>query len=147
MLDLHPQLLAEGVDAAEPLPHAGKEHHVPSAAHQKVPVQPPVLLPALMDHGVHIGQQAIHVVIPAKAVGLLPELGRGIPQLRDEGVILHVRGTQGLVKIVQQGDDGAGHSVTPLMGWIADSKQGRLTGAAPRYLVFAVIVAPELQVV
>ena len=33
------------------------------------------------------------------------------------------------------------------MGWIADSKQGRLTGAAPRYLVFAVIVAPELQVV
>ena len=64
------------------------------------------------------------MVIPAQAVGLLPELGRGIPQLRDEGVILHVRGTQGLVKIVQQGDDGAGHSVTPLMGWMQIASRG-----------------------
>ncbi len=74
---------------------------------QEGPVQLDILRGGTLDHGVHIGQQAIHVVIPAKAIGLLPELGRGIPQLRDEGVILHVRGTQVLSKSYRKAMIGA----------------------------------------
>ena len=38
---------------------------------------------------------------------------RGIAQGRDKGVVLHIRGAQGLVKVIQQGHDGR-HTATSL---------------------------------
>lgn len=106
MLHLHPLAAAEGVDAAEPIRHPGEQLQAVAAAHQKLPVQPDVLGPALGDHGVHIRQKAVHAVLPAEIVGLFPKLRRGIAQSRDKGVVLHIRGAQGLVKVIQQGHDG-----------------------------------------
>ena len=106
MLHRHAQAVAKGIDPVEPFPHAGKQLDGLAALHQIVPVQGFALGPALLDHGVHIGQQAVHLVLPAEIVGLLPELRRCIAQTGDKGIILHVGGAQGLVKVVQQGDDG-----------------------------------------
>ena len=113
MLHLHPLAAAEGVDAAEPIRHPGEQLQAVAAAHQKLPVQPDVLGPALGDHGVHIRQKAVHAVLPAEIVGLFPKLRRGIAQSRDKGVVLHIRGAQGLVKVIQQGHDGR-HTATSL---------------------------------
>ena len=107
MLHRHPQAVAEGVDPVEPFPHAGKQLDALSALHQIVPVQRHALGPALLDHGVHIGQQAVHLILPAEIVGLLPELRRGIAQAGNEGIVLHIGGAQGLIKVVQQGNDGS----------------------------------------
>ena len=76
-----------------------------AAAHQEITIQTNILRPALLDHGVHIGQQAVHPVFPAKGVGPAPEFCRGIPKGGDEGVVLHVRGAQSLVEVIQEGDD------------------------------------------
>ena len=113
VLDLHAQGRAEVVDAAEPLSHAGEQLHGLAAAHQKVTGQGDALGAALGDHGIHIGQQAVHAVLPAKGVGLVPELLGRVAQGRDKGVVLHVGGAEGLVKVVQQGDDGLAHSGSP----------------------------------
>ena len=107
MLHRDAQTVAKGVDAAKPLPHAGEQLDGLAALHQIVPVQRFALSAALLDHGIHIGQQTVHLILPAEGVGLLPELGRGIAQTGDEGIILHICGTQGLVEVVQQGDDGS----------------------------------------
>ena len=107
MLHRHAQTVAKGVDTAEPLPHAGEQLDGLAALHQEVPVQRHALGAALLDHGIHISQQAVHLVLPAEGVGLLPELRGGIAQTGDEGIVLHIRGAQGLIKVVQQGDDGS----------------------------------------
>ena len=109
VLDGHALLLTEGVDPLKPLPYAGKQLHAAAARHQKVPLQVLSLGAALGDHGVHIRQQPVHPVLTAEGVGLVPELRRGVSQGRDKGVVLHVRGTQRLVKVVQQRDDGLCH--------------------------------------
>ena len=101
--------LAEGVDAGKPVLHAGEELYVMAAANQKVPVQTDVLGPTLLDHGVHIGQKAVHVVIIAEVVGLFPEFSGLIAQGGNEGVVLHVGGAEGFVEIVEKGDDGLFH--------------------------------------
>ena len=111
MLHLHAQGRAEVVDAAEPLPHAGEQLHAVTAAHQEVPCQGEALGAALSDHGIHIGQQTVHAILPPEGVGLAPELLGRIAQRGDEGVILHVGGAEGLVEVVQQGDDGLAHIV------------------------------------
>ena len=105
MLHRHPQAFAEGVDPFKPLLHAGKQFDGMAALHQIVPVQCDSLGAARLDHGVHIGQQAVHLVFPAEVVGLLPELRRRIAQAGDKGVVLHIGGTQRFVEIVQQGDN------------------------------------------
>ena len=105
MLDGDALFLAEGIDAPKPLPHAGEQLHAAAALHQKIAVQPFPLSAALRDHGVHISQEAVHPVVPSEGVGLVPELGGGVPQRGDKGVVLHVGGTQRLVEIVQQRDD------------------------------------------
>ena len=71
------------------------------AEHRKLDI----LRGALLDHGVHIVKQAVHPVFPAKGVGPAPEFCRGIPKGGDEGVVLHVRGAQSLVEVIQEGDD------------------------------------------
>ena len=105
MLHLNAQTLPKGVDPGKPLPDAGEQLDGLTAVVQKGPVQLDILRGALLDHGVHIGQQAVHPVFPAKGVGPAPEFCRGIPKGGDEGVVLHVRGAQSLVEVVQEGDD------------------------------------------
>ena len=116
VLHIHAQALAEGVDAAEPVLHAGEQLHTVAALHQKLSIQPDILRLALLDHGIHIGQQAVHAVGEAEGVGLFPELGGLVAQRGDEGVVLHVGGAEGLVKVVQQGDDGSVHKKRPPCG-------------------------------
>ena len=106
VLHLHAQTLGKGVDSPKPLPHTGEQLNRRSAAVEEGPVQLDALGGTLLNHGVHIGQQAIHAVAPAKAVGLGPKLRWGVAQRRDKGIVLHVRGAQGLIKIVEKGDNG-----------------------------------------
>ena len=113
VLHIHPKALAKGVDAAEPILHPGEQLHPVAAAHQEIPVQADILPAALLDHGVHIGQQAVHAVGEAEGVGLLPKLGGLIAQGGDEGIILHIGGAEGLIKVVQQGNDGSVHRRSP----------------------------------
>ena len=84
-----------------------------AAAHQKIPIQPDVLPAALLNHGVHVGQQAVHVVAEAEVVGLFPEFLGLVAQGGNEGIVLHNGGAEGLVKVVQQGDDGSVHEKPP----------------------------------
>ena len=77
MLHLHALRLAEGVDPAEPVLHAGEKHDLPPLFHQISTGKGQAPLLRLPDHGVHIREDAVHPVLPAKAVGLRPELRRG----------------------------------------------------------------------
>ena len=67
-----------------------------AAAHQEITIQTNILRPALLDHGIHIGQQAVHTVGEAKGIGLFPELGGLIAQGRNKGIVLHVGGAEGI---------------------------------------------------
>ena len=102
MLHLHPLAASKFVDAPEPIGHPGKQLHPVTAPHQEIPIQPDVLGPAFGDHGVHVRQQPVHAVLPAKVIGLSPEFCRSIAQRRDKGIVLHVRGAQSLIKVIQQ---------------------------------------------
>ena len=102
MLHLNAQTLPKGVDPGKPLPDAGEQLDGLTAVVQEGPVQLDILRGALLDHGVHIGQQAVHPVFPAKGVGPAPEFCRSIAQRRDKRIVLHVRGAQSLVKVIQQ---------------------------------------------
>ena len=115
MLHLDSLAVAEGVDAAEPLLHAGKQHDVPAHLPQALPGEGQAPLFRLLDHGVHIGQNAVHTVGMAEAVGHGPEFPGRHAQTGDEGIILHVRGAEGLVKIVKKRHDGPllVHAVPP----------------------------------
>ena len=46
------------------------------------------------------------MVFVAKAVGDAPELARRVAEGGDKAVVLHIGGAEGLVKIVEKGDDG-----------------------------------------
>ena len=109
MLHIHTQAPAEGVDAAKPILHPGEQLYAVAAAHQEITIQTNILRPALLDHGIHIGQQAVHTVGEAKGIGLFPELGGLIAQGRNKGIVLHVGGAEGFIKVVQQGNDGFFH--------------------------------------
>ena len=100
MLHLHPQRFTKSVNPGKPVPHAGEQLDGLAAAVQERPVQLDALRGTLLNHGVHIGQQAVHAVLPAECIGFSPEFRRGIAQGGDESVILHIRGTQGLIKVV-----------------------------------------------
>ena len=97
---------AEVVDPPEPVLHTGEQHDAPPLLHQVRPGERTVPPRRLPQHGVHIGQDAVHPVPAAEAVGLRPELCGGHPQGGDEGVVLHIGGAEGLVKVVQKGHDG-----------------------------------------
>ena len=121
MLHLDPQALAEGVDPAEPVLDTGEEDDAPPLLHQVLPGHGETPLLRLPDHGVHVGQDPVHPVPAAEVVGDGPEL-RGLhPQGGDEGIVLHVRGAEGLVEIVEEGDDGGGHGETSFVGRVAGS--------------------------
>ena len=74
MLHVHAEIRAVGGDAREPLAHAGKQLDGLARADQIIAVETDALRGALADHGVHIGEQAVHFVLIAEAVGLGPEL-------------------------------------------------------------------------
>ena len=106
MLHLHALLDAEGVDAAEPVLHAGVEHDIAALFHQTLPGQGDAPLVGLGDHGVHIGEDAVHPVGAAEPVGHRPELCRRHAQRGDEGVVLHVGGAEGFIKVIEKGHNG-----------------------------------------
>ena len=100
MLHLNALLLTKGVNSAKPILHAGEKLNPAALFHQILPGEGQVFPLGLLDHHVHIGQHAVNSVLPAKAVGLGPKLRRGHAQAWNEGVILHIRGAKGLVKVV-----------------------------------------------
>ena len=106
MLHLDTLAGAEVVDPPEPVLHTGEQHDAPPLLHQVRPGERSVPPRRLPQHGVHIGQDTVHPVPAAEAVGLRPELCGGHPQGGDEGVVLHIGGAEGLVKVVQKGHDG-----------------------------------------
>ena len=106
MLHLHALTLAKGVDAVKPLLHTGKQHDVTTFFHQALPGQGQAMLIRLQDHGIHIGQNTVNAVGPAKAVCLCPELLRRHAKAGDESIVLHIRGAEGLIKVIEQRDDG-----------------------------------------
>ena len=112
VLHVHAEVRAVGGDAREPLAHAGKQLDGLARADQIIAVETDALRGALADHGVHIGEQAVHFVLIAEAVGLGPELRGRVAEGWNEGVILHIGGAEGLIKVVKERDDRAfGHGV------------------------------------
>ena len=99
---LHPDPLAlpEGIDARKPLLHTGEEYDAAALLHQICPGKGQVFLPGLPEHGVHVGQDPVDAVGPAEVVGLRPEFRRRHAQRGDEGVVLHIGGAEGLIKVV-----------------------------------------------
>ena len=106
MLDLHTERFAEGVDARKPVLYARKKLDRASAGNKIVPAEADALFAALLDHRVHIGEQTVHAVFIAEAVGDAPELARRVAEGGNEAVVLHIGGAEGLIKVVKKGDDG-----------------------------------------
>ena len=125
MLHVHAALAAQGVDPVKPARHAGEEFHIPAQGDQVFPGQLHFAAGHLL-HQVHVGQYAVHVVLPGELGALAPEGVRLHPDARQEGVFLHIPGRQGLVKIVDQRNDGCLHAGTLL----CNMTTGRLRTAA-----------------
>ena len=107
MLHIHLQALPEAGDPVKPVGDAGEESDIPPVTAEGIPCEGYPLLPALDDHGIHVGQDAVHLLAPAESVGQTPEVLRRHAQTGDEAVVLHVLRTEGLVVVVQQGNDGS----------------------------------------
>ena len=108
VLHLDAQEAAVAVDPLKPVGDAGEEGDVPSAAVQPLAGQGDAPLLRLPEHGVHIGQDAVHFLPASEVVGDFPEVPRGQAQGGDEGVVLHILGTEGFVEVVEEGDNGLG---------------------------------------
>ena len=93
MLHLHAQQAAVLVQPGKPILNTGKKGDAAAAVVQALPGQRQAHGLAPADHGVHVGQYAVHVFAPAEVVGLLPEVAGGHAQAGDKGVILHILGT------------------------------------------------------
>ena len=106
VLDLHAQRFAEGVDAREPVLHAWEQLDRMPAGDEVVAVQADALFAALLDHRVHVGEQAVHAVFKAEGIRDAPELAGRVAERGDERIVLHVGRAEGLVKVVEKGDDG-----------------------------------------
>ena len=111
----HAALAAQGVDAIKPARHAGEEFHVPAQGDQVFPGQLHFTAGHLL-HQVHIGQYAVHVVLPGEFGALAPEGVRLHANAGQEGILLHVPGRQRLVEVIDQGDDGCLHGDASFCG-------------------------------
>ena len=106
MFHLYPQEAAISVDPLEPVRDPGEKGNIPSAVVQALPGQREASFLRFQEHGIHIGQDAVHLLPAAEVVGNFPEVPGGQAQGGDKGVVLHVLGTEGFVEVVEKCDNG-----------------------------------------
>ena len=105
MLHLYPQQSAISVDPLEPVRNAGEEGDISSAVVQALPGQREASFLRFPEHGIHIGQDAVHLLPASEIVGDLPEVPRGQSQGGDKCVVLHILSAEGFVEVIEEGDN------------------------------------------
>ena len=104
MLNSQTKLLPDLVYRCKPREDSRKEFQIRPQADEIT--APDRLAPSFrfIEHQLHVGKDAVHLLFSGQRIGLCPER-RGLhTQLGDEGVLLHVLGCEGLVKIIHDGD-------------------------------------------
>ena len=105
MFHLYAQEAAVPVDPLEPVRNAGEEGDIPSAVVQALPGQWEAPFLRFPEHGIHVSQNAVHLLPSAEVVGDLPEVPRGQSQGRDKCVVLHILSAEGFVEVIEKGYD------------------------------------------
>ena len=111
----HPQTagFTDSVYPAEPGFHPGIKGHVPAQGLERVPGKADAS-PGLFPHHIHIGQNAVRVMLLGKLPAQGPEFLRRGTDAGHITIFLHIARAQGLIKIVNQRGNGFFHPVPSL---------------------------------
>lgn len=100
MLDLDSQRFSKRIDAVEPRKHTLVKHHVLTALFEIFLGERNALFLAFSDHHEHISEDLFYLVRFGDVRRFTPEILGIHAEILDEIVFLHIRGAEGLVKII-----------------------------------------------
>lgn len=104
VIDGEPEPFPDLIDIPKPRGDSWKELQVRPQGDKILPPYGLATLFGLIKHKFHIGKDAVHLLLLSQGIGLIPEGGGLHAQLGYEGILLHVTGGEGLVKIIHDGD-------------------------------------------
>ena len=113
MLYLHALCRAVEIDAVEPFVNALVQLDPSAAVDETFAGDGLADAAAFADHGIQIGENAVHLLRGAEDIGFFPKLGGLHIQAGDKTVVLHILGAKGFIKVVHDRDNGSVHKLPP----------------------------------